>query len=71
MSGLFKKPSVSVPSAPISPPPAPTLGNSQAEMDAAAREQAIRLQRGRSSTILTGGAGLSNMGSTSKVLLGR
>lgn len=39
-------------------------------MDAAARVQADRLQRGRASTVLNGGAGLSDMGTASKTLLG-
>jgi hypothetical protein len=33
--------------------------------------QAEKLQRGRSATMLTGGAGLSDTGSTTKTLLGR
>ena len=69
MSGLFSKPSI--PSAPPTPPPAPTVANSQADMDIAAQMQAERLQRGRSATLLTGGGGLSDMGSTSKTLLGQ
>ena len=67
MSGLFSKPSVS---APATAPPAPTLANTQVETDIAAKQQALAQQRGRASTILTGGAGLSNMGTTSRVLLG-
>lgn len=66
MSGLFG----SGPSAPPTPPPPPTAANSQAQMDAAAQEQALRLQRGASAVMLTGGAGVPNPGSTSKVLLG-
>ena len=67
MSGLFSKPSLSAPAA---TPQAPSVANSQPEMDIAARQQALALQRGRASTVLTGGAGLSNMGTTSRVLLG-
>lgn len=69
MSGLFSKPSV--PNAPAAPPPAPTVANTQAETDVAAQQQQMALQRGRTSTILTGGAGLSNTGTTSKTLLGQ
>ena len=69
MSGLFSSPST--PAAPPTPPPAPTVANSQGDMDIAAQQQAERLQRGRSATMLTGGAGVSDMGSTSKTLLGR
>jgi len=69
VSGMFSKPKMDV--APPTPPPPPNMGNSQGEMDVAARAQAERLQRGRSATMLTGGAGLSDMGSTSKTLLGR
>jgi hypothetical protein len=58
------------PSAPPTPPPAPTLDGTRGEGDIAARELALRLQRGRSATMLTGGAGLTDTGSTSKVLLG-
>ena len=59
------------PAAPIIPPPAPTLDNSAAALDVAAQQQAVSLQRGRSATMLTGGAGLNNLGSSSKVLLGQ
>lgn len=58
------------PPAPGAVPPAPTLGNSQDALDEAARQQQLGIQRGLTSTMLTGGAGLSNMGSTSKTLLG-
>lgn len=69
MSGLFSKPST--PGAPPVAPPAPTTANSQPDMDIAAQMQAEKLQRGRSATMLTGGAGLSNLGTTSKTLLGQ
>ena len=68
VSAIFGGPKV--PSASPVPPPAPTVDNSQAQLDAAARQQAAAMQRGRSSTMLTGGAGLNDMGSTSKTLLG-
>lgn len=61
----------SSPSAPAPVPPAPTLGNSQAQTDVAAQQQQLSLQGGRASTVLTGGAGLQNMGTTSKTLLGQ
>jgi len=69
MGGMFSKPKIDV--APPTPPPPPNIANSQGEMDAAARTQAERLQRGRASTMLTGGAGLTDLGPTSKTLLGR
>ena len=69
MSGLFSSPTA--PTVPAAPPPAPTVANSQAETDVAAREQAISMQRGRSATLLNGGAGLNNLGTTSKTLLGQ
>lgn len=56
---------------PAPPPPAPTVDNSQAKLDAAAQSQREAAMRGRSSTILTGGSGLSESGDTSsKKLLG-
>lgn len=69
MSGLFSAPAA--PKLPDAPPPAPTQANSQPDMDIAARQQQMALQRGRTATMLTGGAGLSNLGTTSKVLLGQ
>lgn len=69
MSGLFSKPSM--PDAPPAPTPVPNSDNAAADMDAMARQQAIKMQRGRSSTLLTGGAGLSDMGTTGKTLLGQ
>lgn len=70
MSGLVpNKPTVS---APDTPPPAPTVANSQSEMDAAARQTSLKLQRGLAATRLTGGAGLKNAyGTASSTLLGR
>lgn len=68
MSGLFSSPSA--PTLPPAPPPAPTAANT--DTDIAAREQALRLQRGRSATILTGGVGAPMVAdSTAKTLLGR
>lgn len=57
-------------------PPAPqTLAPTDAQIadkeNAAAREQALRAQRGRTSNILTGAQGLEDMGTTSKTLLGQ
>ena len=68
MSGLFSKPEID---APTVVPPAPTEANSQGEMDLAARQMARRLSRGRSATMLTGGAGVPETGTTAKTLLGR
>jgi len=42
-----------------------------AAADEAAKEEQRKLARGRTSTMLTGGTGLSDTGSTSKVLLGQ
>ena len=53
-------------------PTAPTAANSSAQLDAAAREQAMRMQRGRASTVLTGGRGEEESRlRTSNVLLGQ
>lgn len=57
-------------------PPAPqTLAPTDAQIadkeNAAAREQTLRAQRGRTSNILTGAQGLEDMGTTSKTLLGQ
>lgn len=60
----------SSPKMPARVPAPPTMDNSQASLDAAQRELQARLTRGRSSTILNSGAGLSDMGTTSKTLLG-
>ena len=70
MSALFSKPST--PQAPpAAPPPAPTVDNTANQTDVAAQQQQMALQRGRTSTILTGGAGLSKTGTTTKKLLGQ
>lgn len=68
MGGIFKKPKVQ-PAAEV--PVAPTVDNSQAKLDEANQEMQARLLRGRTSTVLTGGAGLDNTGVTSKQLLGQ
>lgn len=67
MSALFSRPST--PAAPAAPPPVPTLATQQP--DAAVQQQQMLLNRGRTSTILTGGAGLASAGTTSKTLLGQ
>lgn len=57
---------------PLAAPVAPTMDNSSATLDAAALAQAQALQRGRTSTMLTGGAGtLDDQKYTSKILLGQ
>lgn len=68
MSGIFSGPST--PPAPPMPPPPPTVMDQGEKMDAAAAEESLRLQRGRASTLLTGGQG-TNMPSTSKALFGQ
>lgn len=51
---------------------APTVGNSGDALDAAAQTQAAAMGRGRTSTMLTGGAGTTeDQKYTSKVLLGQ
>ena len=52
-------------------PTGPTDADIAAAGDLAAQDEQRRLARGRTATILTGGAGLANMGQTSKVLLGQ
>lgn len=63
-----------VPKAPQMPmlPPAPTVDNSAAKLDEAAQLAAAGVQRGRTSTMLTGGAGVNeDPRNTSKILLGQ
>jgi hypothetical protein len=63
---------VAPPEAAAPAPPAPTVANSTVDLDAAAQEQARRMGAGRTSTMLTGGAGLEeDKTKTSKVLLGQ
>lgn len=67
MGGLFSKPKIKATPAPVAP--SEDNAATQAAMDAEARAQAERLQRGRTATMLTGEAGLKDKGKTSKVLL--
>lgn len=63
-----------VPQAPQAPLilPAPTVDNSAAQLDQAAQVAAAGVQRGRTSTMLTGGAGVTeDFKNTSKILLGQ
>ena len=56
---------------PVAAPVAPTVDNSQAQLDAAAEKQRQTQLAGSSSTVLTGGAGLNSAGTTtSQKLLG-
>ena len=57
-------------SAPAATPPAPTLDTTAAQGDIAAQQMAQALQRGRTATMVTGGQGVKNMGTTSSTLLG-
>lgn len=57
--------------APLPTTPSLTDAETQAKLDKAAQEQAASLARGRTSTMLTGGSGLTDLGKTSKVLLGQ
>lgn len=71
MGGIFSPPKPSTP-----PPPPPPPERSQADIQAAATEQRLRAsrQRGRASTILTGGTqGAATTGETvqRKTLLGQ
>jgi len=52
-------------------PTGPSAAEISARQDAAAQEEQRRLSRGRTSTMLTGGRGLLDLGTTSKVLLGQ
>lgn len=67
MAALFSKPKTVIP--PPAAPPPPMMGNTP-DTDIAARAMQQQLERGRTSTMLTGGAGLSDLGDTKKVLLG-
>jgi len=69
MTALFSKPSIPTASPAAPAPPPPTVATTQS--DAAVQQQQALLNRGRTSTILTGGAGLGSAGTTSKVLLGQ
>lgn len=65
-----------VPKAPsmpaLPPPPMVSQADTSAQMDTAAQEAAAGIQRGRTSTMLTGGAGeTEDQKYTSKVLLGQ
>lgn len=57
-------------SSPKAAPPAPSLDSTSAQGDIAAQQMAAAMNRGRTATMVTGGAGLSNTGTTSKTLLG-
>lgn len=50
---------------------AAAAAKSSADADASAQDLQRRLNRGRSSTMLNGGSGLSDLGTTSKTLLGQ
>jgi hypothetical protein len=50
--------------APAPAPVAPTVSNSSGATDAAAEAQRRAMLNGRSSTILTGGTGVTDMGAT-------
>lgn len=63
MSGLFSKPKTPAPP-PVAPPP-PTMANAP-ETDVAAQAMQQSLQRGRTSTMLTGGKGVEDAGETTK-----
>lgn len=52
-------------------PKGPSDADVAAAADLEAQAEQRRLARGRTSTLLTGGTGLTDMGTTSKTLLGR
>lgn len=54
----------------VSTPTPPSVVNTSNQADIEAQQVAANLNRGRTATMVTGGAGLSNMGTTSKTLLG-
>lgn len=54
----------------VSSPTVPSVVNTSNQADIEAQQAAANLNRGRTATMVTGGAGLSNMGTTSKTLLG-
>lgn len=66
VKGLFGV-SSSSPKAPQAPDP----NQVARDADAQAQQQEAMLQRGRTSTILTGSTGLKDLGTTSKTLLGQ
>lgn len=63
MGRLFGGGSSSAPPPPL--PVAPTIDNSQAEIQAAQEAQLAKTTRGRASTILTGGQGVTSNAPTS------
>lgn len=62
MGGLFSSPSIPAPA----PVPAAPVQNNPTVQDAAQQDQIRRQAAGRSSTILTGGSGLGDLGTVSK-----
>ena len=64
-------PPAALPDAPSTDVPSTDDAATQKKMDEAAQAQSLSLSRGRTSTMLTGGAGLTDMGKTSKLLLGQ
>jgi hypothetical protein len=65
MGALFSKPKQPAPPPVAPPPPAMTA----VETDIAAQAMQQQLQRGRTSTMLTGGKGLEDTGETTKKTL--
>lgn len=61
MSMLFSKPDT--PAAPTPTPPVPTQANVNTDM--AARQEILKMIRGRSATLMTGGGGLRDLGRVS------
>lgn len=62
---------VDTPAAPIAAPAAPTMANSNTDMDVAAQTAARSMQGGKTSTLLNGAEGVDDTKNTSKILLGR
>jgi hypothetical protein len=69
MSGIFSKPKMPPPPAPVEMPKAPVVDQARLDQD---RGDALRRRRGRAATVLTEGGGMVGAGSVaSKSLLGQ
>ena len=70
MGGIFSAPKAPPPPPP--PPPPPERSSAEVAAEAAAERKRLRAQRGRASTILTGGQGVANGSAVAtKQLLGQ
>lgn len=75
MGAIFSPPRAPAPAPPppvYTPPPMPTVDDSEVKEAEEKRKRAATLAKGRASTILTGGLGLTDQATTSqKTLLGQ